>query len=155
MLHIGDTVQSSGHLTKMLLNITSELPKIEQSKQYTIDLLLRMGMEWARTHPDVPEMTINRISQPFGGPFSPSSSHRDGFDVDIRPMRNDGVYDGVTWRDDEYSQDLTRDLFDVIKRVAGPSHVQYIFFNDPDLINEGVARYSSNHDNHFHVRFRP
>jgi murein endopeptidase len=134
----------------------------QYGQAYTLDLLYRIAAEWARTHPDAPEMTINRISLPFGGPFRPSASHQTGFDVDIRPMRNDGEYEGVTWNNLRYDQDLTRDLINTIRRVAGASHVQYIFFNDPDLGNERLvtpdkpdSRNPHAHDNHLHVRFRP
>lgn len=38
-------------------------------------------------------------------------------------------------------------------RAAGSGHIKVIWFNDPVLIDEGLTRPLSNHDNHLHIRY--
>jgi hypothetical protein len=96
-------------------------------------------------------------------------------DVDIRPLRGDEQYNDVIWNryttadgetsqagsrwcttatrqpNPDYNQAYTRDL---INNIRANSNVEYIFFNDPTVINEGLVRASPGHDNHLDVRFK-
>lgn len=115
----------------------------------TIQTLLAIGAAWEHAHPDGPILNIREISLQGGGPISGHKSHRQGIDVDIRPVRNDNKQGPITFRSPEYAQDLTQQLVDLI-RVNGILRVQFIFFNDPAI--KGVQHWP-NHDDHLHIRF--
>lgn len=90
-----------------------------------------------------------------GGDIPGHGSHEVGLDIDIWPIRTDGAQcdaGRITWRDPEYDQAATRALAQAIRDTA-PGHVKLIFFNDPDLIAEGLTTQWPNHDNHLHVRY--
>jgi hypothetical protein len=142
-------------------------------QQVAIDTLQDVAREWATRHPNHPGIGINDISTVFGGPFGPHKSHGAGMDTDVRLMNERQTPNGVTWEigewiqqpngkkawvgtgedNPDYSRDLTRELI-VMLRDTG--HVKVIFFNDPVLIQEfpGFVKYSRNHHDHIHVRFR-
>jgi conjugal transfer mating pair stabilization protein TraG len=66
--------------------------------------------------------------------------------VDIRPMRSDGINGDTKWTDPNYSQDLTLQL---IQDIRANGNVDKIFFNDPELIKEGIVKPWPGRDNHF------
>jgi len=115
----------------------------------TIHALLAIGAAWQIAHPDGPVLNIRDISLQGGGPMSGHKSHRQGIDVDIRPVRNDDKQEPLTFRSPAYAQDLTQQLVDII-RVNGILRVQFIFFNDPTI--RGVQHWP-NHNDHLHIRF--
>lgn len=90
-----------------------------------------------------------------GGDIPGHSSHEQGMDIDIWPIRTDSAQCSagrITWQSPEYDQAATRALAKAL-RDAAPGHVKLIFFNDPDLIAEGLTTEFPNHDNHLHVRY--
>jgi hypothetical protein len=115
----------------------------------TIANIIALGELWAETHEDG-YIGIVDINAPG------HSSHKLGVDVDIQLMRKDGTA-GANYKDDNYSQDLTREL---IQAILATGDVELIFFNDPVLIEEfgGIVRKTSEndtvHDHHLHVRYR-
>lgn len=117
----------------------------------TIRALLAIGAAWQRIRPGGPRIQIGDLSLEGGGPIRGHRSHQRGVDVDIRPIRNDGVEGPVVYQSPSYSRALTQQLVDLI-RANGVLRVQYIFFNDPNVT--GVRKWP-NHDNHLHVRFYP
>jgi hypothetical protein len=136
----------------------------------TITALETIARAWQQRHPEGPRIAIGDISLASGGNFPPHASHRNGVDVDIRPMRNDGRELPVRWYREgcdsshcapeaidasclvpEYSRELTQELVDLI-HANGVLRVQYVFFNDCRV--RGV-RHWPGHDNHLHVRFIP
>lgn len=116
----------------------------------TIAQIKGVGREWAKVSA-VP-FAVGDISRRGGGRFPGHGSHREGRDVDIRPLRTDGLNERVTWREWHYSRERTRDLINCIRRHG---NVQLIYFNDPVLVREGICTTWPGHDNHLHVSFRP
>jgi Penicillin-insensitive murein endopeptidase/Putative peptidoglycan binding domain len=141
-------------------NVNTQLPSsgpgyygyYSQSRKYglpeTIQALQAIGAAWQRAYPQGPRIGIGDISLRGGGPISGHKSHRLGVDIDIQPMRNDGLEQRVRRFDREYSRSLTQELINLI-HANGILGVSYIFFNDPDV--RGVSC-EPNHDNHLHVR---
>lgn len=115
-------------------------------KPEVINSLIKIGKAWAR----VPPISIGQISRRNGEHFPPHRTHRTGDDVDLRPMRKDAKNLSVTWRDDAYSQDLTRQM---IKAIRANAPIHSILFNDPALIAERLCIEYPNHSNHLHVNF--
>ena len=84
-----------------------------------------------------------------GGPKPPDhQSHRNGLQVDIRPLRKDGVEAAVTWMDSQYDEAATAKLI-ALFRVFAP--VVCVYFNGPDIPFDKPLPH---HDNHFHVQLR-
>lgn len=97
---------------------------------------------------------VGDASREHGGDIAGHQSHEVGLDIDLRPMRDaeDQCTWGTNWRSSSYNRPATRALIKAI-RAAAPGHVKVIFFNDPVLIDEGLTRWFSGHDDHLHVRY--
>ncbi len=125
----------------------------EPSKRYgrreTITALQAIAADWHRAHPNGPRLGIGNISLQGGGPISGHTSHQQGLNVDVRPVRNDGVEIGVTWQDSRYSRTLTQALVNLIRanRVLG---ISSIHFNDPAVTG---VKPLDDHDDHLHLSF--
>jgi peptidoglycan hydrolase-like protein with peptidoglycan-binding domain len=99
-------------------------------------------------------VALGDASLEHGGVIPGHETHRQGLDVDLRPMR-DGKNQctlGTDYRRASYNRAATRALIKEI-RAAAPGHVKLIYFNDPVLIKEGLTTRSAGHDNHLHVRY--
>jgi hypothetical protein len=123
----------------------------QYGRKVMIDALVKIGHRWTQLHPNGPRIGVGDISKQGGGEFSPHKSHRKGTDVDIRPVRSDGKQARTHHEVVEYSRGLTRELVKVFLDV-GP--VEFIFFNDPQLISEGLTRNWPGHNDHLHMRFK-
>jgi peptidoglycan hydrolase-like protein with peptidoglycan-binding domain len=109
-------------------------------------------------------VAIGDISLERGGAIPGHVTHRQGMDVDLRPMRRGGnqCQYPVTWYrmvsgvkvccHPSYDRDATRALIQAI-RAASRERIQVIAFNDPQLIREGLAVHVAGHDDHLHVRY--
>ncbi len=112
----------------------------------TVDFFVELGDEWEDRH-EVP-FQVGDISRRGGGPFPPHVTHRNGNDVDLRPFRRDGEMAPTDIFDLAYDQDATREFVELVKE-RNPRAI--VLFNDPQLIDEGLTRYSRGHYNHLHV----
>lgn len=91
-----------------------------------------------------------------GGDIPGHASHGVGMDIDVWPIRTDSgqcTAGRITWQSGTYDRAATRRLVQEI-RANAPGHVELIFFNDPQLISEGLTTSYPNHDNHLHIRYR-
>ena len=116
-------------------------------KEETITALLRIGHILGQ---QFSAFGVGHISKKDGSVFKPHASHRKGIDVDIRPLRKDGLPRPVTIYQAQYDREATCQLLELIR---AQSKVKTILFNDPVLIKEGLCRKYAGHDNHLHVRF--
>lgn len=89
---------------------------------------------------------IGNISLQNGGRMPPHQSHRDGIDIDVRPVRSDGARAAVSIGQAAYSRPLTRRAIELFR-----PHARFFYFNDTQI--SGVT-YMKGHHNHFHVRVR-
>jgi hypothetical protein len=105
--------------------------------------ILRVALEWQAI--DRRRMGIGDISLPDGKKTPDHGGHRTGLDVDVRPLRTDGLEQAVTWRDPHYDPEATRRLIDLFRALTP---VKFIIFNDPRI--PFCAR-ADKHDDHFHV----
>jgi hypothetical protein len=139
----------------------------------TIQAIETVGREWEERRKRVwseekphepPRIRVGGIGKVYGGPLETGrlderglpkyhKSHQVGVDVDVRPMRKDWKESDVDWRDRKnYSRELTRE---VIKLFINQNRqkIKVVYFNDEELIKEGLVERQSGHDDHFHVRF--
>lgn len=100
------------------------------------------------------QVAVGDVSLEHGGDIPGHVSHQRGLDVDVRPMRraNDQCTWGSRWTFSTYDRTATRALIRKFRALA-PGHIKVIYFNDPVLIDEGLTRWYSGHDDHIHVRF--
>jgi murein endopeptidase len=108
-------------------------------------LLLMVEREWALI--DKRKFGIGNISVADGAYFG-HRSHRKGLEVDVRPLRQDGLRLPVTFSSPAYDLDATKALIQLFR--ACTSHPLLIFFND---IRIPAVRPLTDHNNHFHVQF--
>lgn len=91
-----------------------------------------------------------------GGDIPGLGSHETGRDIDVWPVRTDSAQctaGRITWQSSTYDRAATRRLVQEI-RAKAPGHSALVFFNDPQLIAEGLTTSYPNHDNHLHIRYR-
>jgi peptidoglycan hydrolase-like protein with peptidoglycan-binding domain len=115
----------------------------------TIRHIQQLGELWHDQHPDR-DLAIGDISRKGGGPFPPHATHKDGLDVDIRPLTNNGINEPTNIGAVNFSHALTREMLLLVKDNF---KVEVVFFNDPLTIKEGLTHHAKGHDNHVHVRF--
>ncbi|GAA4908400.1 penicillin-insensitive murein endopeptidase [Streptomyces coeruleoprunus] len=100
-------------------------------------------------------LPVGDLSWEHGGDIPGHGSHEAGLDADVWPIRTDSAQCGagrITWESSTYDRDATRKLVQEI-RAKAPGHIKVIWFNDPVLINEGLVKPLTNHDNHLHIRY--
>lgn len=116
----------------------------------TISAIQSIASAWNRANASGPRLGIGNISKRGGGEFPPHSTHREGLNVDIRPVRNDRGESRVKYTDRSYSRSLTQELVNLI--YANPVlGVSSILFNDSSV--QRVKPYEG-HDDHLHVTFK-
>ncbi|MEM7010612.1 MAG: penicillin-insensitive murein endopeptidase [Verrucomicrobiota bacterium] len=115
-----------------------------------IEAVVEVARIWSQRRPGGPFIGVGNISKEGGGPLPPHSSHQLGRDIDVRPMRNDGVNGPVTISQSAYSRSLTQELVDLFDANAFLL-VRRILFNDSGV--QGVGFFDG-HDNHLHISLR-
>lgn len=108
--------------------------------------ILRVAFEWQAV--DTRRFGVGDISLAGGFQTPDHKSHRNGLQVDIRPLRKDGLEQSVTWSDSQYDKNGTVKLIEIF-RVFAP--VIRIFFNGPDI---AFVKKLKDHNNHFHVELK-
>jgi hypothetical protein len=108
--------------------------------------ILRVALEWQAI--DNRRIGIGDISLPGGRKTPDHDSHMSGLEVDVRPLRKDGLELPVCWWDAEYDKKATAKLIDMFRTFAP---VAFVLFNGPDI---PFVRKAKNHDHHFHVKLR-
>ncbi|MCO1577741.1 penicillin-insensitive murein endopeptidase [Crossiella sp. SN42] len=101
------------------------------------------------------KVPLGDVSKEHGGDIAGHASHEAGMDVDLWPIRADRAQctaGRITWRDPAYDRAATRTLVRALRSTAA-GRVKLIFFNDPELIREGLTTRYDNHDNHLHIRY--
>jgi len=102
-------------------------------------------------------LRVGDISQRGGGDVGGHSSHEEGRKIDLDLAFNDGRTTAEPNRESRnakytspaYDRDATRTLIRLIKQCNPNAE---ILFNDDVLIEEGLVRPYSGHDNHMHVQ---
>jgi murein endopeptidase len=109
-------------------------------------LLFMVEREWALID-NKRKFGIGNISIAGGGDFG-HKSHRKGLEVDVRPLRKDGLHLPVTYLSHDYDLDATQVLIQLFRACA--AYPLLVFFNDRRIPGTHPL---AGHDNHFHVQF--
>jgi penicillin-insensitive murein endopeptidase len=108
--------------------------------------ILRVALEWQAR--DKRRFGVGDISL-AGGPKPPDhNTHKSGLEVDLRPLRKDGLEDPVSWWDHQYDKDATAKLIELFRTFAP---VVIVGFNGPDI--PYVVKWPD-HDDHIHIKLR-
>lgn len=108
--------------------------------------ILRVEREWQAL--DNRKFGVGDISLAGGPANKDHKTHRTGLEVDVRPLRKDGLHFPVTWDQEEYDHDATLRLVELFRTFVP---VELIYFNGPDI---PFVIKKVKHDNHFHVKLR-
>lgn len=110
-------------------------------------------LEVTKNNPYVPALlTANYTTAETGGCYYKHSTHGTGLDCDIRLPKTDGTASGgITWKNKNYDRNAMRAMLEALR--AQPL-CDKIFFNDEELIKEGLCEKHSNHDNHVHLSIK-
>jgi penicillin-insensitive murein endopeptidase len=111
-----------------------------------MSVLFFIEREWQAI--DNRKFGIGNISLAGGGRFRPHATHKDGLQVDIRPLRKDGAHVPVSYFQARYDKDATTRLIEIF---LGHPAVIKVYFNDSTI--SGVWPLAD-HDDHFHVEMR-
>jgi peptidoglycan hydrolase-like protein with peptidoglycan-binding domain len=101
------------------------------------------------------KIPVGDVSFEHGGSIPGHNTHQVGMDVDVWPIRTDNgqcTAGRITWQSSTYDRAATRQLIQAIRNAA-PGHIKVIYWNDPQLISEGLSVQFPNHDNHLHIRY--
>ncbi|NJL88306.1 MAG: hypothetical protein HC886_23865 [Leptolyngbyaceae cyanobacterium SM1_1_3] len=117
---------------------------------WLVDVIIAAGESYERNYrqgqQSISLIPVNDVSYPSGGYTPDHSGHQCGNACDLSIPRTDGSY-GTTWQSNSYDRSATRAI---IQALRAQSLVTRVFFNDPQLINEGLSQYVRGHDNHIH-----
>ena len=113
----------------------------------TVAAVVRIAQKFIKTYPDL-QIGIGDMSFANGAEMKPHKTHRNGRNIDIRPLRKDGRMLPVSISDAQYSRDRTRTLVEIIR--ADPNF-KSVLFNDSAI---GGVTYWDGHDNHLHVSMK-
>lgn len=147
-MNIDTQLPESG--TGFVTNNRGDHGQFQFGQQASIDSCIAVAAAWEALHPGKP-FSIGQISNQGGGPMPPHLSHKLGVDIDVRPMRGDGLNQAVSIGDSHYDRALTTELIDL---WWTKTPVQQLFFNDPTVIAAKLSQFVQGHGNHFHVRLR-
>lgn len=102
-------------------------------------------------------MTINDASPELGGDTPDHAGHETGMCIDLRLPKtglSEKAPGGRTYQSSDYDRDAMRAQLQAL-RAQPLIQDDRIFFNDPDLIAEGLCTALAGHDNHVHADINP
>jgi hypothetical protein len=116
------------------------------------EVILQIAKEYQRTSAGSAPFTINDVSRPQGGDTRDHAGHETGLMCDVNLPKKNGKAGGITWESDEFDRSATRKLIQAMRKQP---LVRAVYFNDQDLIDEGLCGFSGGHDNHIHFEINP
>lgn len=138
--------EDSGYYVYGRLNKKPSLGAYQYAHPTMMTTILRVAREWQVI--DKRRFGVGDISLAGGVPHKDHGSHLSGLEVDVRPVRKDGLHEPVTWRDKQYDREATAKLIELF-RIYAP--VVLVLFNDTEI---PFVRTAIHHDDHFHVKLR-
>lgn len=108
-----------------------------------LSFIFKLELEWSKT--ESRKIGLGNISLADGARFPPHHSHKSGLEVDIRPIRKDGLAKPVSYLDDAYDRDATAKLVAIALETG---MVNKVFFNDLKI--KSVFKLAG-HNDHLHI----
>ncbi len=120
------------------------------------DTIIAIAKDYQASHrssnPSAAPFAINNVSLPHGGDTPHHAGHETGLMCDVLLPRNDGKFGSINYWDSPYDQQATRAL---LKSIRKQKLVRAVFFNDPQLIREGLCVHVPGHQHHIHFEINP
>ncbi|MBD2438395.1 glucosaminidase domain-containing protein [Nostoc sp. FACHB-110] len=116
------------------------------------DIAQDYHQNYRRTRPNTAPFAINDVSLPHGGDTPDHQGHETGMMCDVFLPKKDGSFGGIFWTSPQYDQEAARAILQSIRRQK---LVRVVFFNDRQLIAEGLCQAASGHDHHIHFEINP
>jgi hypothetical protein len=107
---------------------------------------------YRRNRPNAAPFAINDVSLPHGGDTPDHQGHETGMMCDVFLPKKDGNFGGIFWTNPQYDQEAARAILQSIRKQK---LVRAVFFNDQQLIKEGLCQSASGHDHHIHFEINP
>ncbi len=111
-----------------------------------LNFLFWLELRWSAN--EKRKFGVGNISLAEGATFNPHRSHRNGLQVDIRPIRKDGAHTSVSYKSKDYDLAATKRL---VALFISSGMVNKVMFNDPHVHG---AKPLSGHDDHIHIEVR-
>ena len=108
--------------------------------------ILRVALQWQAI--DKRRFGVGNISRADGFDDDDHDSHLDGLQVDVRPVRKDGLELPVSWTEHQYDKEATAKLIGMFRTFAP---VKFVLFNDTSI---PFVKIAAGHSDHFHVALR-
>ena len=122
------------------------------------DTLIAAGAEYHRRfleqRPDRAPLSINDVSLPRGGDTPDHAGHETGLVVDIRLPRLNGGSGGIGNPNTNSQYDRAAMRAQLRSLKAQPMFHRALF-NDNKLVQEGLCKRASGHNNHAHIEIKP
>lgn len=123
--------------------------------QVILDIAKDYHSTFRSSNPGAAPFAINDVSIPHGGDTPHHLGHETGLMCDVFLPRKDGDFGGTDiFTKATYDQKATRALLLSIRRQKLVNK-KAVFFNDTDLIREGLCRHAKGHHHHIHFSISP
>jgi murein endopeptidase len=137
------TPPESGYYTYGLMDKKPDRGGYQYPHPIMMQAILRVALEWQAI--DRRRIGIGNISRADSFDDDDHDSHLDGLQVDVRPIRKDGLEMPVTWKDRQYDKVATAKVIELFRTFAP---VKFVLFNDTSI---PFVKMAKRHDDHFHV----
>lgn len=136
----------SGYYTYGLLEHKPDKGAYQYPHPIMMTAILRVGLEWQAI--DKRRFGVGNISLAGGRRHRDHAGHMDGLQVDLRPLRKDGLEIPARWTEPQYDQAATAKLIELFRTFAP---VKTVFFNDTRIPFVWPLAF---HDDHLHIELR-
>lgn len=120
------------------------------------EVIKEIAQDYHSTHrsanPGVAPFALNDVSRPHGGNTRDHAGHETGLMCDVFLPRTDGKFGGITFSSPSFDRSATRAL---LKSTRKQKLIRAVFFNDPQLIREGLCSHAVGHHHHIHFEINP
>lgn len=120
------------------------------------EVIRKIAEDYHNTHrsanPGAALFALNDISRPHGGDTPDHAGHETGLMCDVFLPRRDGKFGGIDFTSPNYDRNATRAL---LKSIRKQKLIRAVFFNDPQLIREGLCHHAFGHHHHIHFEINP
>lgn len=137
------TPMESGYYTYGRMDKKPDRGGYQYPHPIMMQAILRVALEWQAI--DKRRIGIGNISRADAFDDDDHDSHLDGLQVDVRPVREDGLEKPVAWTEPQYDKEATAKLIELFRTFAP---VKFVLFNDTSIPFVKIAK---RHDDHFHV----
>lgn len=137
------TPPESGYYTYGLMDKNPDRGGYQYPHPIMMQAILRVALEWQAI--DRRRIGIGNISRADSFDDDDHDSHLNGLQVDVRPIRKDGLEKPVAWTEHQYDKEATAKVIELFRTFAP---VKFVLFNDTSIPFVKIAK---RHDDHFHV----